>query len=151
MRIFHPRPKPGRQKFIGVNFRGGVAEVDELHPERRLALEQHGFAIQDADGSVSIPGDWTGPLPTTVEPDADSEPLDEGKSLSELTVAELREIADFEDVDVPKGAKKGEIIAALTNANDGPELDEGGVIDGSSFVAAIDLPEVVVSLSSDEV
>lgn len=89
MRIFHPRPQIGRQHFIGVDFQGGVAEVEALHPERRLALEQHGFRIEEA------------------APEVVAAPL------AELTVAELREIADFEGVEVPKGAKKADIIAAL--------------------------------------
>jgi len=89
VRIFHPRPEVGRQKFIGVEFRGGVAVVEELHPERRLALEQHGFRIEDTLAeSAHAP-------------------------LADLTVGELREIADFEGVEVPKGAKKSDIIAAL--------------------------------------
>lgn len=88
MRIFHPRPQPGRQKFIGVEFRDGVAEVDELHPERRTALIMHGY---------------------TIEEDAVAETL----SLPELTVAELREIARFEGVELPTRAKKADIVAAL--------------------------------------
>ncbi len=107
VRIFHPRPQIGRQQFIGVEFRGGVAEVDELHPERLVALEQHGFLIQFDDGSVSAPGDWLLPLPEPLS--APSEPT----PLADLTVSELREIADFEGVEVPKGAKKADIIAAL--------------------------------------
>ncbi len=46
MRILHPRPEPGRQSALGVEFRGGVADVDELHPERERALLQHGFTIE---------------------------------------------------------------------------------------------------------
>ena len=106
MRIFHPRPQIGRQKFIGVEFRDGVAEADSLHPERRLALEQHGFLIQFDNGEVSRPGDWPLALP---EPIMTAEPT----APVNLTVAELREIAYFEGVDVPKGAKKADIIAAL--------------------------------------
>lgn len=112
MRIFHPRPQPGRQKFIGVEFRDGVAEVDSLHPERRVALEQHGYAIQDDDGTVSVPGDWSLPLP-----DAQPVAAVEGTPLQELTVAELREIAHFEGIDVPKSAKKAEIREALLQAS----------------------------------
>lgn len=112
MRIFHPRPQIGRQKFIGVEFRGGVAEADELHPERRVALEQHGFLIQFDDGTVSAPGDWPLPLPEPLIAPAEPTPL------ADLTVAELREIAEFEGVQVPKGAKKADIVAALDEQRD---------------------------------
>lgn len=47
MRIVHPRPQLGRQKFIGVEFIDGVAEVESLHPEVQASLLQHGFTIQD--------------------------------------------------------------------------------------------------------
>jgi len=87
VRIFHPRPQMGRQKFIGVEFRDGVADVAELHPERRTALLMHGYTIEDdAPESVNLP---------------------------ELSVAELREIARFEGVELPTRAKKADIIAAL--------------------------------------
>lgn len=46
MRILHPHPELGAQKFIGVLFRDGVAVVDELHPETVAALIQHGFTIE---------------------------------------------------------------------------------------------------------
>jgi hypothetical protein len=107
VRIFHPRPQIGRQKFIGVEFHGGVAEVSELHAERLVALEQHGFLIQFDDGSVSAPSDWPLALPEPLSAPAEPAPL------ADLSVAELREIADFEGVEVPKGAKKADIIAAL--------------------------------------
>lgn len=94
MRIFHPRPQPGRQKFIGVEFRDGVAEVDELHPERRLALTMHGYTIEE-----SAPA--TPPEPVT---------------LRDLSVAELREIARFEGVTLPAKAKKVDIIEALKDS-----------------------------------
>lgn len=55
MRILHPRPTSGRQRFIGVDFRDGVAEVDSLHPERRLALLQHGYTIQDDSEAAEAP------------------------------------------------------------------------------------------------
>ncbi|VHM07206.1 Uncharacterised protein [Streptococcus pyogenes] len=48
MRIIHPRPELGRQEDFGVTFVDGVATVDELHPERDLALRQHGFIIDPA-------------------------------------------------------------------------------------------------------
>lgn len=113
MRIFHPRPQPGRQKFIGVEFRDGVAEVDELHPERRLALTMHGYAIEDADGGVTIPAGWAGALPNIATADADAVELPAPLPLRDLSVAELREIARFEGVDLPNRAKKADIIAAL--------------------------------------
>lgn len=46
MRIIHPHPVQGRQKFIGVEFVDGVATVDELHPETVTALGQHGYVIE---------------------------------------------------------------------------------------------------------
>jgi len=47
-RIIHPRPKAGKQTFIGVTFYDGFAEVDDLHPEVRAALVLHGFKFEDA-------------------------------------------------------------------------------------------------------
>lgn len=55
MRILHPRPTVGRQRFIGVEFRDGVAEVESLHPERRLALLQHGYQIEDDSEAAEAP------------------------------------------------------------------------------------------------
>lgn len=46
LRITHPRPQLGRQKDLGVEFIDGVALVESLHPERELALTQHGFTIE---------------------------------------------------------------------------------------------------------
>lgn len=47
MRVHHPRPALGRQKFIGVEFRDGIADLPEpVHPELELALLQHGFTIE---------------------------------------------------------------------------------------------------------
>ena len=54
MRITHPNSQPGRQHALGVDFRDGVATVDSLHPERELALRQHGFTIE-ADPGVEAP------------------------------------------------------------------------------------------------
>ena len=67
MRIIHPRPQDGRQSDFGVEFVDGVAEVESLHPERELALLQHGFTIErtaplDDDGPFE-------PLPEYVEGD----------------------------------------------------------------------------------
>lgn len=129
MRIFHPRPQIGLQKFIGVEFRGGVAEVDELHPERRVALEQHGFTIED-----------TAPEPAPAP-------------LADLTVAELREIAEFEGVEVPKGAKKTDIVAALEGRAEPtvPALAVGGVSDRSPAWFEPEGEEPAVSAPDDEV
>ncbi len=46
MRITHPRPQDGRQTHFDVEFIDGVATVESLHPERELALLQHGFTIE---------------------------------------------------------------------------------------------------------
>lgn len=46
LRITHPRPQLGRQTDLGVAFIDGVATVDSLHPERELALTQHGFTVE---------------------------------------------------------------------------------------------------------
>ena len=49
MRIIHPRPAAGRQKFIGIEFRDGVAEVESLHPEVEASLFQHGFTVEKSE------------------------------------------------------------------------------------------------------
>ena len=46
MRIHHPRPELGKQVMSDVVFCDGVAEVESLHPERELALIQHGASIE---------------------------------------------------------------------------------------------------------
>lgn len=45
--------------------------------------------------------------------------------LEDLTVAELQALADERGVDVPKSAKKAELIAALEAAESAPEAPEG--------------------------
>lgn len=89
IRIIHSRPKPGRVRFLGVEFIDGVAEVAELHPDREQALLQHGHTIE-----------------THLV----------GTRLEDLSARELREVAEFEGIDVPKRAKKAEIIALIEQA-----------------------------------
>ena len=86
IRITHPRPQLGRQSDLGVEFVDGVATVESLHPERELALKQHGYTVEE-------------------QPD--------GTPFFDLTVAELRELAKIEGIDIPKGAKKPEIVHAF--------------------------------------
>lgn len=93
-RIIHPRPLPGRQTAFQVEFRDGVAQVADLHPERALALTQHGFAIETPDDEAAF--------------------LD-------LTVKELRELAKIEGLELPRGANKAEIVATFVRA--GMEAD----------------------------
>lgn len=95
MKITHPRPEAGRQEFLGIEFRDGVAIVDNVHPERLLALTQHGATVEI-----------------------------EGMKLEDLTVRELREIADQEGIDLPSKATKARIIEALENAPHIPVLDD---------------------------
>ncbi|MDZ4046184.1 MAG: hypothetical protein U1E32_10460 [Rhodoglobus sp.] len=85
IRITHPRPQLGRQKALGVEFIDGVGEVDALHPERELALKQHGFTIEGADII----------------------------DLTSLTKAELLDIAGVEGIDVPKRATRADLIDIL--------------------------------------
>lgn len=89
IRITTPEPTQGASRFLDVDFRDGVAEVDELHPIRRQALEQHGFAVVD---------------------------VIEGVKLERLKRDELLELAHGEGIDVPDGATKAEIIS-LINAD----------------------------------
>lgn len=93
--ITHPRPQQGRQKAFGVEFVDGVARVDSLHPERELALRQHGYEIAEEITGVR---------------------------LEDLTVPELRDVAEVEGVDLPAKAKKRDIIAAI-NAADLPVME----------------------------
>lgn len=53
MRIRHPWPEPGRLTFLDIEFVDGVAEVMSLHRERRLALEQHGFTIDETEANLA--------------------------------------------------------------------------------------------------
>lgn len=84
--VRHAHPVAGRQSAFGVDFIDGVGQVDELHPERELALTQHGFTVEKSS------------------PYAD------------FTVKELRELAKIEGLDVPKGATKQALVDAFTRA-----------------------------------
>ncbi|MDR6867679.1 hypothetical protein J2Y69_002283 [Microbacterium resistens] len=86
IRILHPRPQAGHQHAFDVDFLDGTATVDDLHPERERALVQHGYEITE---------------------------YIVGTMLEDLTVAELRDIADVEGVDLPPKAKKAQIITAI--------------------------------------
>jgi len=102
MRITHPNSQPGRQHALGVDFRDGVATVDSLHPERELALRQHGFTIE-ADPGVEAP----------FQAARGEEIID----LTSLTVPALREIAETEGIDLPAKARKPEIIEILSRTS----------------------------------
>lgn len=98
MKITHPRPEAGRQEFIGVEFRDGVAFVDELHPERRLALTQHGATIEEEPilGAIVMP-------------------------LSDLSKRELMKLADDNNIAVSVKATKAQILDLL-EAHEWPEM-----------------------------
>lgn len=97
MRITHPRPQLGRQRDLGVEFRDGVATVESLHPERELALRQHGYTIE-ADPEVEAPFQ-----------EALGEPI---VDLEQLTRAQLRRMLP-KDTDVSSKATHGELVAAV--------------------------------------
>lgn len=94
MRINHPRPQLGRQHDLGLEFTDGVAIVESLHPERELALLQHGYTITP-DPEIEAPFQ-----------EALGEPIID---LEKLTRAELRAMLP-EDADVPSKASHSELI-----------------------------------------
>ena len=98
MRIIHPRPELGAQSDLGVDFTDGVATIESLHPERELALIQHGYIIE-ADLNVEAP----------YQAGLGDEIID----LTSLTVPELRDIAETEGVEIPAKAKKADIVDLL--------------------------------------
>jgi hypothetical protein len=125
MRIIHPRPEQGRQTDLGVSFVDGVATVESLHPERELALLQHGFTIAP-DLEVEAP----------FHAALGEEIID----LTALTIAELREIAAVEGIDLPAKARKDEIVALLGSISEpipGATRNE----DGSWTIEADPVPE----------
>ncbi|MBC6496104.1 hypothetical protein [Microbacterium sp. 4-7] len=129
MRITHPTPQPGRQHALGVDFRDGVATVDSLHPERELALRQHGFTIE-ADLEVEAP--FQAGL---------GEPIID---LTSLTIPQLREIAEVEGVDLPAKALKAEIVEILSRQPAAPIADSTATplgehpVDGTPFFELTD-------------
>ena len=104
MRITHPRPALGRQKFIGIEFRDGYAEVETLHPEVEASLLQHGYGIEEtlADDSAESPFE---PLPEAVE--GDTKPKTSRRKNSKAE--------EFAIVEMPDGTVigDGESIATL--------------------------------------
>lgn len=86
--ITHPRPKAGQQNFIGIDFHDGFADVDNLHPEVRASLAQHGFTI------------------------------DETPELREKTVAELRAELEDLGYDVKTSWKKAELVERIAQHHD---------------------------------
>lgn len=98
MRITHPRPELGAQSDFGVDFIDGVATVDSLHPERELALLQHGFTIEK-DLEVEEP--YHGGL---------GEPI---LDLTTLTKAQLKAIANDEGIEIPARATQADMVALI--------------------------------------
>ncbi|WP_295851190.1 Rho termination factor N-terminal domain-containing protein [uncultured Microbacterium sp.] len=128
MRIIHPQAVAGRQEAFDVEFTDGVATVEALHPERELALRQHGFRFEE-DPEVVAP--YHGGL---------GEPI---VDLTAMTIAQLREIAEMDGIELPSKAKHAEIVEILSAATpntDVPEfatveLPDGAVLgDGTSIV-----------------
>jgi len=97
MRVTHPRPELGRQMFLDVEFIDGTAEVLALHPERRLALEQHGFVIDD-----------------TVQPE-----------LGKMTKGALVALAEANHVDLPSRVSAKDIRGILGEKIVPPPTDVG--------------------------
>ena len=122
MRITHPRPALGRQKFIGIEFRDGVARVEELDPEVRQALGQHGYPVEAEVAAVA---------------------------LEDLTVRELRDIAEVEGIELPARASKAELIDIISRAPAPPAVgpdDEplGEQITGEGEFAIVELADGTV-------
>lgn len=118
MLIKHPRPDLGRQKAFGVEFIDGVARVDELHPERELALRQHGFTIEDEwvpcgrgpcaanDGHAGTCAEASGWADDDVTEFVD---------LETMSKQELIDYADRVGVELPKRANREQIIWILSS------------------------------------
>lgn len=91
-RIKHPHPQLGtvKDRLGGVIFRDGFAEVDlSDKPNLRDAYAQHGY---------------------TVIKQVDETPF------FDLTVAELLKLAKSKGIDIPKGARKADIVGAFVSA-----------------------------------
>jgi hypothetical protein len=121
-RIIHPEPLPGAQSFIGIDFIDGVAEVDLDSTSQFIfeSLEQHGFTTE-----------------------IDTVELDPIIDLTKLTLTELRDIADIEDVWYGPKTSKTDLVDALNlnRADLAPDFaivvqPDGTVIgDGESLAA----------------
>jgi len=134
MRINHPRPQLGRQRDLGLEFVDGVAIVDSLHPERELALRQHGYTIT-ADPEVEAP----------FQAALGEEIID----LTSLTVPELREIAEQEGIELPAKALKAELVEILSRTSapiPGATQNEDGswTIEGQPLPDGVSLPAAEV-------
>jgi hypothetical protein len=132
-RITHPRPQLGRQRFLGIEFIDGFAEVEELHAERKQALLQHGFTIK-----TLMPNGITS-MDFAVPADVDRDP--ELVDLTELKLPELRNIAGVEGIDFPPKATRAQLIDLISRQPAEPavgfavvEMPDGTIIgDGESL------------------
>lgn len=118
MRINHPRPQLGRQRDLGLEFIDGVAIVDALHPERELALLQHGYTIAP-DPEVEAPFQ-----------EAIGEPIID---LEQLTRVELRAMLP-DDADVPAKATHGELVKLVSEL---PAATIPGSIDNGNGTSTV--------------
>ena len=116
-RIKHPNPLQGTftDRIGGVVFRDGYAEVDLTEdPNLRDAYLMHGYEVEVAD---------------------------KGTPFFDLTVPELRDLAETEGIDIPKGAKKAEIVRAFLDAATTEfavvELPDGTVIGDGKSIATL--------------
>lgn len=97
IRLLHPRPAHGRQKFVGIEFRDGVAEVEQLHPEVEASLFQHGFTIEKTE-QIDAPKKKRG----RQAPPPDPEDPPRGMTVHAVPLVEI--VIDGHDFTVPTNA-----------------------------------------------
>jgi hypothetical protein len=114
MRIQHPRFQPGRVTDLGIEFVDGFAEVEELHPERRQALLQHGFTI------------------------------DETADLEEQTVEQLRTELKGYGYEVKKSWRKPELIERIAQHLELNAVTDAQAAEGGEPFATVELADGTV-------
>lgn len=108
IRITAPRLILGASKFIGIQFRDGVAQVEYVHPEVEASLLQHRYTIE----RELVSTDEESPFEQL--PDADDKPK-VSKSRGRKASLTIEDEAPFAIVEMPDGTVigDGESLATL--------------------------------------
>lgn len=93
----------------GIEFRNGTARVAELSGKQRQALAERGYRIDDDED---------------LRPSSSPE-----RHLADMTIAELRQIAEQQGIDLSGATRKPEILAAVEAGVQNVQAGEGGESD----------------------